>query len=525
MTVRGWSTGITAAVTACWLALAAVVAWEYWQTLQDRQQISTMWSPAATEASTLAHAQAIAVAMLNQVAAATLGGSPLAAPAGPTQDPGALVEPWIDRMRRSASLLDRQLASQEAEYRMLQQALASQQRWLERAARPVIRSLGSGDSLPAARLATRQQAVDDSRVMLADSAALRDQLQGRLATQADTVTQTVNRLGLVLFMALTVVIVIIAGGVLALRRGVLRPLDAVRAHVRRAAHEAHHHHVIPGSGPVEIAAVARDAESLRRALVVEIDEARAARGALQNDAPLVDAVRAVLTGHEPSEVPGLEVFARARPTQGVIGGDFWQLIPRRDGSACLVLADVSGHGWDCGVLALQMRAVLQTWLAADACLEEAITRAWLGLASDERTIPMVLVSFEPTADRLVYVNAGHPAPVLRSTSGELIALDRTGPLVSCLGPPRGGWRSSSLPWRIGDVLIAYTDGFTETLHRDTHGVQGAPPRSPLVEAVTSVPTFFRGDVREIGELLMADMRSQIDDWVDDVTLVVVRRRA
>lgn len=540
MTVRGWSTGIGVTVTACWVVLAAVVLWQYRQTLDDRERISALWAPAVAHASLLARAQAGASATLSDAVlrsrSSSTSSSPTDTPSTGTPSTGtpstgtssagdaaARLQPWLDRMRRSATSLGLLLAAEDVERSALQRALASQEQWLQRDVRPTMRALAQGDLRRAGLLTTGQSAFAATEAMLRDSLALQARVQGRLSSQGSEITRTVNRLGQLLFLALTAVIVIIGSGMLAVRRGILTPLDTVRTHLRQAAREPDHRHPIPGTGPAEISGVARDAESLRRELVAEIDHARAARDALHVHAPLVDAVREQLYDREPPRAPGLDVYASTRPTQGVIGGDFWDLVARPDGAWCLVLADVSGHGWDCGLLALQTRAVISSWLRTPVGLDEVLEQVSRSVQGQERTIPMTLIDFEPARDRLTYANAGHPPPLLLRASGEICELGQTGPLVSCLGRPSTGWQVGVLPWRAGDVLVAYSDGLSEALEGSDTGDPHGTYRDPIRFSITGVHDLLTKNSLAIGEAVLADIRSRTGEWDDDVTLIVARR--
>ncbi|MTA66653.1 MAG: HAMP domain-containing protein, partial [Actinobacteria bacterium] len=80
-----------------------------------------------------------------------------------------------------------------------------------------------------------------------------------------------------------------------LRRWVTQPLIDVAADLRQVA-DGDTTHQIRTTGPAEIAQTAQDAEDMRRRLMREIDEAIAAREALDQRGPVVAALRRELQG-------------------------------------------------------------------------------------------------------------------------------------------------------------------------------------------------------------------------------------
>ena len=61
---------------------------------------------------------------------------------------------------------------------------------------------------------------------------------------------------------------------------------------------------------------------------------------------------------------------------------------------------------------------------------------------------------------LTYVNAGHPQPIVRTSSPQPLLLDSTGPSPD-VGPERPALRAGHSRVRPGDSILFYTDGVTE----------------------------------------------------------------
>ena len=506
MTVRGWSTLAAGAVLAAWVVGAVLFWWQYQQAIADQARLVTTWAPAAAHASTLARAQASASEALNNAVIRT-----------ELRRPDQL-ERLLGQLQQAGRRLDALLDHEPAERTLLARARTSQDAWLQQDLDPTLEALAEGNAARAASITASQGSADRTQAMLEDSTALQSRTQARLLAQGRVMSASAASLGEALFIAMTVLIIAILAGSVAVRLRVVRPIDWLRVHVRQAAADSGHQHPIPVVGPAEIAALAKDAEGLRRQLVAEIDEARAARGALDSHAPLVAEVRGRLHGQQPPSLDGMEVFASTHPIEGVIGGDWWQFAPRPDGTWCLVLADVSGHGWGCGVVAMQMQAVMDSWLRTEEPIERALRAASSLLRSGAHTIPMVVIELDFAAGCLRYANAGHPPPIVIDARGGVRELTRTGPLLSCLEATDSWWTCRMLPWALGDALIAYTDGLLPAANP-----RGGDDPKVLSLLATAIPGDIRRDAHEFGHRLLADIRASGDEWADDATLLVITR--
>ena len=78
--------------------------------------------------------------------------------------------------------------------------------------------------------------------------------------------------------------------VLLLRRWILVPVQRLRARMRAVADGNIEEEVLI-DGPPEVAAIGRDAESMRRRIVAELDVAHAASEALTQHSPVVSLLR------------------------------------------------------------------------------------------------------------------------------------------------------------------------------------------------------------------------------------------
>lgn len=101
-----------------------------------------------------------------------------------------------------------------------------------------------------------------------------------------------------------------------------------------------------------------------------------------------------------------------------MGGDFIDLIRRSDGSADIILADVSGHGVRAGVLMALAKGATRAALRAEVSVADAVgeLNRTLFEATDAGTfVTAIIARVRPQASGTVtmtLVNAGHPPAVL-----------------------------------------------------------------------------------------------------------------
>jgi len=312
-------------------------------------------------------------------------------------------------------------------------------------------------------------------------------------------------------LALLVILVI---GALLTRRWVLAPVRELRARMRRVA-SGHLEEEVLVSGPPEVAAIARDAESMRRRIVSELDATRGATEALSQHSPVVSALRGELSARATADGGSLEISGMVQSAEGVLAGDWWEAVPRPDGTTALVLADVSGHGPEAGLVAFAFKQRITALLGTGLDLADVFAVASRGSAhDDERFLSCLLVVVDPAGQELAWVNAGHPPGLV--VSGEdrstVTRLDPTGPLISSL---TSGWTVARAPFRRSDLLIACTDGVLEA--RDEKGQEFGSDR--LLGVVRRLRIWSAAEA--VAECGQAVRQFAVDVRRDDVTCVAL----
>jgi integral membrane sensor domain MASE1 len=199
-------------------------------------------------------------------------------------------------------------------------------------------------------------------------------------------------------------------------------------------------------------------------------------------------------------------------TEALIGGDWYDAFERPDGSIVVSIGDVVGHGLTAAIKAGRIRQrILASATDSDdpATILEKLNRT---LRASEDTLATALIAiFEPSQPQMRYASAGHPPPILASTSTD------AGPLPIG-GVPLGvgdaiDSRTRIVPLEAGSVVVFYTDGLTEfdrNIERAEHH---------LFDAVTHVARERNASfpASYVQQAVMGDRPP-----ADDVVIVVVQ---
>jgi PAS domain S-box-containing protein len=251
-------------------------------------------------------------------------------------------------------------------------------------------------------------------------------------------------------------------------------------------------------------AAERAALIIRRALLLEREQHVAST--LQTD----------LLPHSLPELPGVSIAAHFRAGgHGIeVGGDWYDVIALSGGRVGLVVGDVAGRGVAAAARMGQLRSVARAYALeghAPAAFAQRMNLYHRALSPDDLTT-IVYAVIEPDRERLRFVNAGHPPPLLRPGRG-------APKLLTGVTPPLG---VSDLPvhpetvvdFPAGSALVLYTDGLIE---RRGEGVDCGLQR--LLGAASSVRSG--GSVETLRDRVV-DSCLGPSSGDDDVTALFVR---
>jgi sigma-B regulation protein RsbU (phosphoserine phosphatase) len=164
-------------------------------------------------------------------------------------------------------------------------------------------------------------------------------------------------------------------------------------------------------------------------------------------------------------VPGIEYCGKCRPALAV-GGDYYDFLPLSDGKLGIAIGDISGKGISAALLMSGLRASLRGQTMAGlhdlAGLMHNVNLLVFEASSANRYATFFYGEYDPATRKLIYVNAGHNAPMI--LRDEVIRLDAGGPVVGLL--KGAGYEQGECQLEPGDVLVGFTDGISEAMTAD-----------------------------------------------------------
>jgi len=220
-----------------------------------------------------------------------------------------------------------------------------------------------------------------------------------------------------------------------------------------------------------------------------------------------------------TSVPGFDIAGAAYPAEET-GGDYFDFVRLPDGTLCIVVGDVSGHGIGPALVMAETRAYLRSvatdGLAADQILSR-VNRFLVPDLDNGQFVTLLLGCLNPETKILKFASAGHVPGYLIDGSGEVVSvLGGTGPPLGLFADAKFSSDEISLTVP-GQTVLLPTDGVTDAMTR--HDVPFGTERTikyigdhrhqsalHIVEGLYQATKDFAGNRRQF----------------DDITAVVIR---
>lgn len=256
----------------------------------------------------------------------------------------------------------------------------------------------------------------------------------------------------------------------------------------------------------------RAAEEKTRAAEVDLAVARA-------HMDIAKQIQRSLLPDAPVTLAGMRIAGRCIPADAV-GGDYFGYFPRgRDGVDSFI-GDVSGHGVGAALLMAEARITFLAERMVEPGAAQVLGRL-NGLLHEDldragHFITACCATFDAATRELKYANAGHPpALLLRAREPRCTRLQADGVLLGIR--PQVHFAETRIKMDIGDIVVLYTDGVTET-----HNAEGEMfGTDRLADCVTS----HRDEDPEamVGQVVAAlDRFAGAVPRDDDLTIVIMK---
>lgn len=197
------------------------------------------------------------------------------------------------------------------------------------------------------------------------------------------------------------------------------------------------------------------------------------KAALDKELEIGSEIQAQLLPRRYPQLPGIALAARCQ-TANKVGGDYYDFIevtPRTPNPEDkeskrlgIVIGDVMGKGVPAGLLMTMTRGTLRAEILNDhhpaQILHHLNQVLFSDLENSNRFISLFYSDYDPQHRRLCFSNAAHnPTLWWRAATQEIHPLDTPGALLGL--DPASLYEERCVQLEPGDVVVYYTDGFTE----------------------------------------------------------------
>ncbi|RMG72862.1 MAG: serine/threonine-protein phosphatase [Bacteroidetes bacterium] len=237
---------------------------------------------------------------------------------------------------------------------------------------------------------------------------------------------------------------------------------------------------------------------------------------LRKELEVAETIQQQLLISDFSRFDELDVYALNLAHHGV-GGDFYDIIPKENGSIFLCIADVSGKGIGAALLMSNLQANLRALCARYQDLPTIIrelNQILYGITTGEKFVTLFLARVDPSTQTMTFVNAGHNYPVFvrNGVSSRL----RTGCLLLGIMPDLT-IEEETQAYGAGDLLFMFTDGVVE----QTNATEEMFGSDRIVQELEHTQGRT---AREVVEQLQATLSefSGTEEANDDITMLGVK---
>src|ERR1700686_4286010 len=261
------------------------------------------------------------------------------------------------------------------------------------------------------------------------------------------------------------------------------------------------------------------------ALLLELAD----RVVMKRDLEIAKDIQAWLLPGAPLQIPGYSIAYATRPAN-TVAGDYYDVIlrpgghdldrDRNDGRVLFVVADVAGKSIPAAMLMATFQASLRTLSTSGIALADLVQGVNRYACSNSqggvRFTTAFFAELDPETGDVVYLNAGHNAPILRKKSGEVERLEEGGIPVGIFA--ESPYHAVKTRLEIGDWLVIFTDGVIEAVNQNDEEYG----ESPLLRLVARESEFTPAGV-------LLSLLAELDRYVgntpqhDDITCLLLKR--
>jgi sigma-B regulation protein RsbU (phosphoserine phosphatase) len=246
---------------------------------------------------------------------------------------------------------------------------------------------------------------------------------------------------------------------------------------------------------------------------------------MKRDLEIAKDIQAWLLPGAPLQIPGYKLAYATRPAN-TVAGDYYDVILRPgsaskdDGRILFVVADVAGKSMPAAMLMATFQASLRTLSTSGMALTDLVCGANRYACSNSqggvRFTTAFFAELDPATGDVVYLNAGHNAPILRKKTGAAERLDAGGIPIGIFA--ESTYQVGKTRLECGDWLVIFTDGVVEAVDQQDEEYG----ETALMRIVNREPESTPAE-------LLRSLFSDLDSYVgntqqqDDITCLLLKR--
>jgi phosphoserine phosphatase RsbU/P len=237
--------------------------------------------------------------------------------------------------------------------------------------------------------------------------------------------------------------------------------------------------------------------------------------AMNSDVEQAAMIQLSLLPSTPPFIAGYETAGRCQPA-GIIGGDFFDFSVLDDDFFTVAVGDAMGHGLPAALLVRDVVTGLRMGVEKEMRMAEAmqkLNRVIHRSTLSSNFVSLFFAEIESTGT-ILYVNAGHPPPILVHGS-QVKRLQSTGMILGAVSDAQ--FRRASANFEPGGVLLLYSDGVVERRCGDEEFGLTRLEETVILHQEEKAPVILERIRQAI--TLFGDSPA----FEDDVTLVVIKK--
>lgn len=259
----------------------------------------------------------------------------------------------------------------------------------------------------------------------------------------------------------------------------------------------------------------QSAQIIENARLYEEEKALAS---IQEQVKLAYQIQLDLLPKSSPDISRYDIAAKSIPAQ-MVGGDYFDFIPIKEGIWAICLGDVSGKGLPASLMMANLQATLRGQTIIDAPASKSVLRSnkLIYRSTDpERFATLFYGVLDTEKDELTFCNAGHEIPFVLTGDGEMPRLEVGGMALGVM--EEFPYEEGAVTLKAGDVLVIYSDGIPDA-NNDADKPFGE-------EQLISLANQHKGEPAAVimDRIIEAVQKHEGDTpQLDDLTLVVLKR--